>query len=81
LVRSVFSCVFPFFLYVFFVLSPLFLRAGVEGVFIRQKGAGAFLLPPYDSAWGAGLATLPQRRVGRAVGVVGKARLPWCIII
>jgi len=25
------------------------------GVFIGQKGAGASLLPPYSSAWGAGL--------------------------
>ena len=32
------------------------------GVFIGQKGAGASLLPPYGSAWGAGLccpATAP----------------------
>jgi hypothetical protein len=38
-------------------------------------------LPPYGSAWGAGLAALPQRRVGWAVGVAGRARLPWCIIM
>jgi len=52
----------PFSLFLFyFSASPLFsplpplLRVGVRAVFIGQKGAGASLLPPYLSAWGAGL--------------------------
>jgi len=61
-------------------LFPLF-ACWRWGVFIGQKGAGASLLPPYGSAWGAGLAALPQRRVGWVVGVAGRARLPWCIIM
>jgi len=42
----------------FIPLSPVL----ALGVFIGQKGAGASLLPPYGSAWGAGLccpATTP----------------------
>jgi hypothetical protein len=80
LVCSVFSCVFPFFLCVFFCSSSS-PRVLTLGVFIRQKGAGASLLPPYGSAWGAGLAALPQCRVGWAVSVASRARLPWCIIM
>jgi len=50
-------CLFPF----FSLSRPLACwRCG--GVFIGQKGAGASLLPPHSSAWGAGLccpATAP----------------------
>jgi len=42
----------------FSLLSPpAWWRCG--GVFIGQKGAGASLLPPYSSAWGAGLCCPP----------------------
>jgi len=54
----------PFSLFLFyFSASPLFSPlpplsgAGVGAVFIGQKGAGASLLPPYLSAWGAGLCS------------------------
>jgi len=46
----------------FFLFSPPLSRVPALGVFIGQKGAGASLLPPYGSAWGAGLccpATAP----------------------
>ena len=54
--RSLFSFVNSLCLSPFFSLSSSSLacwRCG--GVFIGQKGAGASLLPPYSSAWGAGL--------------------------
>jgi len=71
---------FSFLFSLFLPFSPLFACWRWE-VFIGQKGAGASLLPPYGSTWGAGLAALPQRLVGWAVGVAGRARLPWCIIM
>jgi len=46
----------------FFPLSRPLACWRCGGVFIGQKGAGASLLPPYSSAWGAGLccpATAP----------------------
>jgi len=46
----------------FFSLSRPLACWRCGGVFIGQKGAGASLLPPYSSAWGAGLccpATAP----------------------
>jgi hypothetical protein len=63
---SNFSVFFPSFLFVLSSLVQTSLHPPLPvlalWVFIGQKGAGASLLPPYGSAWGAGLccpATAP----------------------
>jgi len=59
---SLFSFVNSLCLSPFFSLSRPLACWRCGGVFIGQKGAGASLLPPYSSAWGAGLccpATAP----------------------
>ena len=67
--RSLFSlfvlCYFSASSLLLFFFSPVCWR---WGVFIRQKGAGASLLPPYSSAWGVGLccpATEPNEVASR----------------
>ena len=60
--RSLFSFVNSLCLSLFFSPSLLLACWRCGGVFIGQKGAGASLLLPYSSAWGAGLccpATAP----------------------
>ena len=67
--RSLFSlfvlCYFSASSLLLFFFSPVCWR---WGVFIRQKGAGASLLPPYSSAWGVRLccpATAPNEVASR----------------